>query len=97
MSKKEMIKTNLRGLKLVYSSLSIPKIFVILFIVFDVMYNYWGLFFASHLIDDLVLRVERERILGDFLGLTVGNGICNVCGDKILFLWWFHDMGGCKS
>ena len=75
MSKKEMIKTNLRGLKLVYSSLSIPKIFVILFIVFDVMYNYWGLFFASHLIDDLVLRVERERILGDFLGLTVGNGI----------------------
>ena len=29
----------------------------------------------SHLIDDLVLRVERERILGDFLGLTVGNGI----------------------
>mgnify|MGYP002569926487 FL=1 len=39
------------------------------------MYNYWGLFFASHLIDDLVLRVERERILGDFLGLTVGNGI----------------------
>lgn len=58
-----------------YSSLSIPKIFVILFIVFDVMYNYWGLFFASHLIDDLVLRVERERILGDFLGLTVGNGI----------------------
>ena len=70
-----MIKTNLRGLKLVYSSLSIPKIFVILFIVFDVMYNYWGLFFASHLIDDLVLRVERERILGDFLGLTVGNGI----------------------
>ena len=67
MSKKEMIKTNLRGLKLVYSSLSIPKIFVILFIVFDVMYNYWGLFFASHLIDDLVLRVERERILGDFL------------------------------
>ena len=54
MSKKEMIKTNLRGLKLVYSSLSIPKIFVILFIVFDVMYNYWGLFFASHLIDDLV-------------------------------------------
>ena len=51
MSKKEMIKTNLRGLKLVYSSLSIPKIFVILFIVFDVMYNYWGLFFASHLID----------------------------------------------
>ena len=74
MSKKEMIKTNLRGLKLVYSSLSIPKIFVILFIVFDVMYNYWGLFFASHLIDDLVLRVERERILGDFLGLTVGNG-----------------------
>ena len=75
MSKKEMIKTNLRGLKLVYSSLSIPKIFVILFIVVDVMYNYWGLFFASHLIDDLVLRVERERILGDFLGLTVGNGI----------------------
>ena len=75
MSKKEMIKTNLRGLKLVYSSLSILKIFVILFIVFDVMYNYWGLFFASHLIDDLVLRVERERILGDFLGLTVGNGI----------------------
>lgn len=75
MSKKEMIKTNLWGLKLVYSSLSIPKIFVILFIVFDVMYNYWGLFFASHLIDDLVLRVERERILGDFLGLTVGNGI----------------------
>ena len=75
MSKKEMIKTNLRGLKLVYSSLSIPKIFVILFIVFDVMYNYWGLFFASHLIDDLVLRVEREHILGDFLGLTVGNGI----------------------
>lgn len=75
MSKKEMIKTNLRGLKLVYSSLSIPKIFVILFIVFDVMYNYWGLFFASHLIDALVLRVERERILGDFLGLTVGNGI----------------------
>lgn len=75
MSKKEMIKTNLRGLKLVYSSLSIPKIFVILFIVFDVMYNYWGLFFASHLIDDLVLRVERERILGDFLGLTVENGI----------------------
>lgn len=75
MSKKEMIKTNLRGLKLVYSSLSIPKIFVILFIVFDVMYNYWGLFFASHLIDDIVLRVERERILGDFLGLTVGNGI----------------------
>ena len=75
MSKKEMIKTNLRGLKLVYSSLSIPKIFVILFVVFDVMYNYWGLFFASHLIDDLVLRVERERILGDFLGLTVGNGI----------------------
>lgn len=75
MSKKEMIKTNLRGLKLVYSSLSMPKIFVILFIVFDVMYNYWGLFFASHLIDDLVLRVERERILGDFLGLTVGNGI----------------------
>ncbi len=75
MSKKEMIKTNLRGLKLVYSLLSIPKIFVILFIVFDVMYNYWGLFFASHLIDDLVLRVERERILGDFLGLTVGNGI----------------------
>ena len=75
MYKKEMIKTNLRGLKLVYSSLSIPKIFVILFIVFDVMYNYWGLFFASHLIDDLVLRVERERILGDFLGLTVGNGI----------------------
>lgn len=75
MSKKEMIKTNLRGLKLVYSSLSIPKIFVILFIVFDVMYNYWGLFFTSHLIDDLVLRVERERILGDFLGLTVGNGI----------------------
>lgn len=75
MSKKEMIKTNLRGLKLVYSSLSIPKIFVILFIVFDVMYNYWGLFFASHLIDDLVLRVERERILGDFLGLTIGNGI----------------------
>lgn len=75
MSKKEMIKTNLRGLKLVYSSLSIPKIFVILFIVFDVMYNYWGLFFASHLIDDLVLRVEKERILGDFLGLTVGNGI----------------------
>lgn len=75
MSKKEMIKTNLRGLKLVYSSLSIPKIFVILFIVFDVMYNYWGLFFASHIIDDLVLRVERERILGDFLGLTVGNGI----------------------
>lgn len=75
MSKKEMIKTNLRGLKLVYSSLSIPKIFVILFIVFDVMYNYWGLFFASHLIDDLVLRGERERILGDFLGLTVGNGI----------------------
>ena len=75
MSKKEMIKTNLRGLKLVYSSLSIPKILVILFIVFDVMYNYWGLFFASHLIDDLVLRVERERILGDFLGLTVGNGI----------------------
>ena len=75
MSKKEMIKTNLRGLKLVYSSLSIPKIFVILFIVFDVMYNYWGLFFASYLIDDLVLRVERERILGDFLGLTVGNGI----------------------
>ena len=77
MSKKEMIKTNLWGLKLVYSSLSIPKIFVILFIVFDVMYNYWGLFFASHLIDDLVF--------------------CNVCGDKILFLWWFHDMGGCKS
>lgn len=75
MSKKEMIKTNLRGLKLVYSSLSIPKIFVILFVVFDVMYNYWGLFFASRLIDDLVLRVERERILGDFLGLTVGNGI----------------------
>lgn len=33
------------------------------------------MFFASHLIDDLVLRVERERILGDFLGLTVGNGI----------------------
>jgi len=75
MSKKEMMKTNLRGLKLVYSSLSIPKIFVILFVVFDVMYNYWGLFFASRLIDDLVLRVERERILGDFLGLTVGNGI----------------------
>ena len=75
MSKKEMIKTNLRGLKLVYSSLSIPKIFVILFVVFDVMYNYWGLFFASRLIDDLVLRVERERILVDFLGLTVGNGI----------------------
>ena len=75
MSKKEMIKINLRGLKLVYSSLSIPKIFVILFVVFDVMFNYWGLFFASRLIDDLVLMAERERILGDFLGLTVGNGI----------------------
>lgn len=50
MSKKEMIKTNLRGLKLVYSSLSIPKIFVILFIVFDVMYNYWVCFLLRTLL-----------------------------------------------
>lgn len=94
MSWKEIIKINVRGLKLLYSMVPIKKIGVIAFIASDVGLAYWPYIFMARFIDDLLAHAPEQTIWADFLLMTAGEWVLRILF-KLFMVYYFY--GGCMT
>lgn len=75
LSVKEIIKINLRGLKLVYSLIPWNGFLTVVFVLFDVTGSYWNYFLLSKFVDDIASSAARNVLIWDVGLLVVGQTV----------------------
>lgn len=89
MSWQEMIKVNLRGIRLIYSLIPWNMFLTVLYVVIDVIYSYWSYFFLARFVDDIVMHASRDVLLTDMLLLVVGQIVVNLLF-KSMQMYYFY-------
>lgn len=86
---KEIIKINLRGIRLMYSLIPIKMIVTVIYVIVHILSSYWDYFFLSRFIDDLIFQVPKETLFMDFMLLSVGKLLIQLLF-KCIQMYYFY-------
>lgn len=89
LSWKDIVKINIRGLRLIYSLIPGNFFMTALYIVMDVVYSYWNYFFLAKLVSDAVAGSAREVLIWDVALVTVGQTLVSYVF-KVLQMFYFY-------
>lgn len=74
----QIFQINIRGLSLINSLIPWNHFFSVLFVVFEILYNFWSFFFLARLIDHVIDGAVGKVLVIDTVILVAGEMLMHI-------------------